>query len=185
MFGLWQNVKHCWTQSTLSTVGVQQSLFQVRTVGLLVQLNRQHLVQVFKFYMNIRLNCKLLYICRAWAGTHKWVLGPDLNATYWLTLRLCGKKGKAETVSPQPLEGIQGIPSNAEKFLLLHQRTASWRETWTWYRNSTEQDHKALERVINSDECTKICALLRLKDIYTRIFKDPIHQDKGLFSLLR
>ncbi len=54
-----------------------------------------------------------------------------------------------------------------------------------WYRNSTEQDLRALQKL-------GPLALLCIKDFYTRrcktearrIIKDPSHPDNGLFSLL-
>lgn len=62
-----------------------------------------------------------------------------------------------------------------------------------WYRKSTEQGRKALQRVVCSAEHTIGGALPCLKDFYTRhcknkartIIKDPNHLDNGLFSLLR
>ncbi len=62
-----------------------------------------------------------------------------------------------------------------------------------WYGKSTEQDCKALQRVVHLAERIIGSTVPCIKDIYTgrceikarRIIKDPNHMDNGLFSLLR
>ncbi len=110
----------------------------------------------------------------------------------WALHTDCGEEGKAETVSPQTLEEISDIPSNAEEFLLLHHRERPDGEhhCLVWKQHQTGPQGPAKSGLT---EHTVGGALPCLKDIYTRccknnartIIKDPNHPDNGLFSLLR
>lgn len=73
-------------------------------------------------------------------------------------------------VSPQILRNFY---SSTIKGMLTRNITA-------WYGNSTKQDHKALQRVVNLAECTIGAHLPCIKHVYTRCCSDNC-----LFTLLR
>ena len=90
------------------------------------------------------------------------------------------------------LEEILGIPSNTEKYSCITESILMGNIT-AWYGNSTEQDRKALQRVVHSAEHTIGIALPCLKGIYTircknkskRIIKNPNHPGNSHVSLLQ
>ncbi len=115
----------------------------------------------------------------------KHLRGPDLDCTHPNT----GQESQAKTVPSATAEEILGLTSNPENFLFRGHRkcTDSVR-----YGNSSNQDCKALQRVMRLAEHISGSALPSLQDIYlkrcksraVKIIKDSNHPGNHLFMLL-
>ncbi len=88
-------------------------------------------------------------------------------------------------------EEIQGLTSNPENFLFRGHRKYIQCIS-VWYGNVSNQDCKALQRVVRLAACTSGSALPSLQDIYLKrcksraatIIKDSNHPGNRLFILL-
>ncbi len=111
----------------------------------------------------------------------KHLRGPDLDCTHSNT----GQESQAKTA-----EEIQGLTNNPENFLFRDHRNCI--DISVWYSNATNQDCKALQRVVRLAERISGSALPSLQDIYlkrcksraVKIIKDSNHPGNHLFFLL-
>ncbi len=75
----------------------------------------------------------------------KHLRGPDMDYTHPNT----GQESQAKTVPSASAEEIQGLTSNPENFLFRGHRKCI---DSVWYRNVSNQDCKALQRVVHIAE---------------------------------
>ncbi len=105
------------------------------------------------------------------------------------------KESQAKTVPSASAEEIQGLTSYPENFLFRGHRkcTDSMHPCISvWYNNATNQDCKALQRVVRLAERISGSALPSLQDIYlkrcksraAKIIKDSTHPGNHHFCLL-
>ncbi len=104
-----------------------------------------------------------------------------------------GQESQAKTVPSATAEEIQGLNSNPENFLFRgHRKCIDSQCISVWYDNATNQDCKALQRVMCLAERISGSALPSLQDIYlkrcksrgAKITKDSNHPGNRLFILL-
>ncbi len=96
---------------------------------------------------------------------------------------------QAKAVPSATAEEIQGLTSNPENFLFRGHRKCI---DSVWYSNATNQDCKALQRVVRLAERISGSALPSLQDIYlkrcksraVKITRDSNHPGNHLFCLL-
>ncbi len=89
-------------------------------------------------------------------------------------------------------EEIRGLASNPENFLFRGHRKCITQCISVWYGNASNQDCKALQRVVCLAECISGSALPSLQDIYlkrcksraAKIIKDSNHPGNRLFFSL-
>ncbi len=95
-----------------------------------------------------------------------------------------GQESQAKTVPSATAEEIQGLTSNPENFLFRGHRKCT---DSVWYGNSSNQDCKAMQRVVHLAERISGSALPSLQDIYfkrcksraAKIIKDSNHRAQG------
>ncbi len=104
-----------------------------------------------------------------------------------------GLESQVKTVPSTTAEEIQGITSNPENFLFRgHRKCIQTQSISVWYGNDSNQDCKALQRVMRLAEHISGSALPSLQDIYlkrcksraAKIIKDSNHPGNHLFILL-
>ncbi len=104
-----------------------------------------------------------------------------------------GQESQAKTVPSATAEEIQGLTNNPENFLFRgHRKCIDSQCISVWYGNSSNQDCKALQRVVHLAERISGSALPSLQDIYfkrcksraAKILKDSTHPGNHLFCLL-
>ncbi len=108
----------------------------------------------------------------------KHLRGPDLDCTHPNT--------------GATAEEIQGLTSYPENFLFRGHRSVLTQCISVWYNNATNQDCKALQRVVRLAERISGSALPSLQDIYlkrcksraAKIIKDSNHPGNHHFCLL-
>ncbi len=119
----------------------------------------------------------------------KHLRGPDMDCTHPNT----GQESQAKTVPSATAEEIQGLTSNPENFLFRGHRKCTLTQCISvWYGNSSNQDCKAMQRVVRLAECISGSALPSLQDIYfkccksraVKIIKDSNHPGNHLFISL-
>ncbi len=97
-----------------------------------------------------------------------------------------GQESQEKTLPSATAEEIQGLTSNPENFLFRgHRKCIDCISVW--YSNATNQDCKALQRVVRLAESISGSALPSLQDIYLKrckIIKDSNHPGNRLFILL-
>ncbi len=107
-------------------------------------------------------------------------ISEDLDYTHSNT----GEESQAKTVPSEIAEEIQGLSSYPENFLFRgHRKCTDSQYISVWYSNATNQDCKALQRVVRLAERISGSALLSLQDIYfkrcksraAKIIKDSNH----------
>ncbi len=92
-----------------------------------------------------------------------------------------GQESQAKTVPSVTAEEIQSLANNPENFLFRDHRNCI--DISLWYSNATNQDCKALQRVVRLAERISGSALPSLQDIYlkrcksraVKIIKDSNH----------
>ncbi len=100
-----------------------------------------------------------------------------------------GQESQAKTIPSVTAEEIQGLTSYPENFLFRGHRKCIGS---VWYSNATNQDCKALQRVVHLAEHISGSALPSLQDIYlkrcksraVKIIKGSNHPGNHLFILL-
>ncbi len=121
----------------------------------------------------------------------KHLRGPDMDYTHSDS----GQESQAKTVPSATAEEIQGLTNNPENFLFRGHRKCIDSECKcisVWYGNSSNQDCKALQRVVRLAERISGSTLPSLQDIYlkrcksraAKIIKDSNHPGNHLFRLL-
>ncbi len=103
-----------------------------------------------------------------------------------------GQESQAKTVPSATAEEIQGLTSYPENFLFRGHRKCIDSTISVWYGNSSNQDCKALQRVVRLAERISGSTLPSLQDIYlkrcksrtAKIIKDSNHPGNHLFRLL-
>ncbi len=104
-----------------------------------------------------------------------------------------GQESQAKTVPSATAEEIQGLTNNPENVLFRgHRKCTDYECISVWYSNSSNQDCKALQRVVRLAERISGSALPSLQDIYlkrcksraAKIIKDTNHPGNRLFILL-
>ncbi len=119
----------------------------------------------------------------------KHLRGLDLDCTHSNT----GQESQAKTVPSATAEEIQGLTSYPENFLFRgHRKCIDSVCISVWSGNATNQDYKALQRVVRLAERISGSALPSLQDIYlkrcksraAKITKDSNHPGNHLFILL-
>ncbi len=104
-----------------------------------------------------------------------------------------GQESQAKTVPSATAEEIQGLTSYPENFLFRgHRKCIDSQCISVWYGNSSNQDCKALQRVVRLAERISGSTLPSLQDIYlkrcksraAKIIKDSNHPGNHLFHLL-
>ncbi len=104
-----------------------------------------------------------------------------------------GEYSQAKTVQSAAAEKMQGLTSNPENFLFRGRRKCTDPvHLSVWYGNGSNQDCKALKRVVLLAERISGSALPSLQDIYlkccksraVKIIKDSNHPGNCLFVLL-
>ncbi len=104
-----------------------------------------------------------------------------------------GQESQAKTVPSATAEEIQGLTNNPENVLFRgHRKCIDSQCISVWYGNSSNQDCKALQRVVRLAERISGSALPSLQDIYfkrcksrdVKILKDSTHPGNHLFCLL-
>ncbi len=102
-------------------------------------------------------------------------------------------ESQAKTVPSATAEEIQGLTSYPENFLFRgHRKCSDSQCISVWYNNATNQDCKALQRVVRLAERISGSALPSLQDIYlkrcksraAKIIKDSNHPGNHHFCLL-
>ncbi len=117
----------------------------------------------------------------------KHLRGPDMDYTHSNT----GQESQAKTVPSATAEEIQGLTSNPENFLFRGHRKCTDCIS-VWHGNSSNQDYKALQRVVRLAERISGSVLPSLQDIYlkrcksraAKIIKNSSHSGNRLFILL-
>ncbi len=102
-----------------------------------------------------------------------------------------GQESQAKTLPSATAEEIQGLTSNPENFLFRGHRKCTDCIS-VWYGNGSNQDCKALQRVVRLAERISGSALPSLQDIYlkrcksraAKIIKNSNHSGNHLFILL-
>ncbi len=118
----------------------------------------------------------------------KHLRGPDMDCTHPNT----GKESQAKAVPSATAEEIQGLTSYPEKFYSGAIESVLTQCISVWYNNATNQDCKALQRVVRLAERISGSALPSLQDIYlkrcrsraAKIIKDSTHPGNHHFRLL-
>ncbi len=118
----------------------------------------------------------------------KHLRGPDLDCTHSNT----GQESQAKTVPSATAEEVQGLTSNPENFLFRAIESVLTQCISVWYSNATNQDCKALQRVVRLAERISGSTLTSLQDIYlkrcksraAKIIKGSNHAGNRLFILL-
>ncbi len=103
-----------------------------------------------------------------------------------------GQESQAKTVPPTTAEEIQGLTSYPETFYSGAIESVLTQCISVWYGNSSNQDCKALQRVVRLAERISGSTLPSLQDIYlkrcksrtAKIIKDSNHPGNHLFRLL-
>ncbi len=103
-----------------------------------------------------------------------------------------GQESQAKTVPSATDEEIQGLTSYPENFLFRAIESVLTQCISVWYNNATNQDCKALQRVVRLAERISGSALPSLQDIYikrcrsraAKIIKDSNHPGNHHFCLL-
>ncbi len=102
-----------------------------------------------------------------------------------------GQESQAKTLPSAKAEEIQGLTSNPENFLFRGHRKCTDCIS-VWHGNGSNQDCKALQRVVRLAERISGSALPSLQDIYlkcsksraAKIIKNSNHSGNHLFILL-
>ncbi len=102
----------------------------------------------------------------------------------------CTHSNTGQESQVKTAEEIQGLTNNPENFLFRDHRNCI--DISVWYSNATNQDCKALQRVVRLAERISGSALPSLQDIYlkrcksraVKIIKDSNHPGNHLFFLL-
>ncbi len=118
----------------------------------------------------------------------KHLRGPDLDCTHPNT----GQESQAKTVPSATAEEIQGLTSYPENFYSGAIESVLTQCISVWYNNATNQDCKALQRVVRLAERISGSTLPSLQDIYlkrcksraAKIIKDSNHPGNHHFCLL-
>ncbi len=109
------------------------------------------------------------------------------------TLPNIGQESQAKTVPYVTAEEIQGLTSYPENFLFRdHRKCTDTQCISVWYGNYSNQDCKAMHRVVRLAERISGSALPSLQDIYlkrcksraAKIIKNTNHPGNRLFILL-
>ncbi len=118
----------------------------------------------------------------------KHLRGPDMDCTHPNT----GQESQAKAVPSATAEKIQGLTSYPETFYSGAIESVLTQCISVWYNNATNQDCKALQRVVRLAERISGSTLPSLQDIYlkrcksrtAKIIKDSNHPGNHLFILL-
>ncbi len=118
----------------------------------------------------------------------KHLRGPDMDCTHPNT----GEESQAKAAPSATAEEIQGLTSYPETFYSGAIESVLTQCISVWYNNATNQDCKALQRVVRLAERISGSTLPSLQDIYlkrcksraAKIIKDSNHPGNHLFILL-
>ncbi len=115
----------------------------------------------------------------------KHLRGPDMDCTHPNT----GQESQAKTVPSATAEEIQGLTAILKTFYSGAIESVLTQCISVWYNNATNQDCKALQRVVRLAERISGSALPSLQDIYlkrcksraAKIIKDSNHPGNHFF----
>ncbi len=103
-----------------------------------------------------------------------------------------GQESQAKTVHLRHLRKFRVSPAILKTFYSGAIESVLTQCISVWYSNATNQDYKALQRVVRLAECISVSALPSVQDIYfkscksraVKIIKDSNHPGNRLFILL-